>query len=187
MVPPPTPPRFRTVYRPGGGPISEEAVPPLGGGFELRADVETGTGDSGIVCALGDWNNGWAWYLLEGRVVLSFNLFGTPYRFVSTAVIPPGRHWLGAEYRREQPAGGPVVLRVDDEVVAEGKLPVNLPFRWQIGGAGLLVGRDRGFPVCDDYEPPFPFTGVLGEIVFEIPSLRPRVPEEEITAALRHE
>jgi arylsulfatase len=187
MVPPPTPPRFRTVYRPGGGPISEDAVPPLGGGFELRADVETGTGDSGIVCALGDWNNGWAWYLLEGRVVLSFNLFGTPYRFVSTAVIPPGRHWLGAEYRREQPAGGPVVLRVDDEVVAEGKLPVNLPFRWQIGGAGLLVGRDRGFPVCDDYEPPFPFTGVLGEIVFEIPSLRPRVPEEEITAALRHE
>ncbi len=187
MVPPPTPPRFRTVYRPGGGPISEDAVPPLGGGFELRADVETGTGDAGIVCALGDWNNGWAWYLLEGRVVLSFNLFGTPYRFVSTAVIPPGRHSLGAEYRREQPAGGPVVLRVDDEVVAEGKLPVNLPFRWQIGGAGLLVGRDRGFPVCDDYEPPFPFTGVLGEIVFEIPSLRPRVPEEEITAALRHE
>ena len=120
-------------------------------------------------------------------MVLAFNLFGTPYRFVSTAVIPTGRHSLGAEYRREQPAGGPVVLRVDDELVAQGKLPVNLPFRWQIGGAGLLVGRDRGFPVCDDYEPPFPFTGVLREIVFEIPSLRPRVPEEEITAALRHE
>src|SRR5205085_4584763 len=109
MVPPPTPPRFRTVYRPGGGPISEDAVPPLGGGFELRADVETGTGAAGIVCALGDWNNGWAWYLLEGGMVLSFNLFGTPYRFVSTAEIPTGRHSLGAEYRREQAAGGPVV------------------------------------------------------------------------------
>jgi len=64
---------------------------------------------------------------------------------------------------------------------------VNLPFRWQIGGAGLLVGHDRGFPVCDDYEPPFPFTGTLSEIAFEIPSLRPRVPEEEIVTAIRHE
>ncbi|HMF84250.1 MAG TPA: arylsulfatase [Acidimicrobiia bacterium] len=187
MVPPPTPPRFRTVYRPGGGPISEESVPPLGGGFELRADVETADGAAGIVCALGDWNNGWAWYLVDRRMVLTFNVFGTPYRFVSTTVTPPGRHALGAEYRREQPAGGPVVLRIDDEVVAEGSLPVDLPFRWQIGGAGLLVGRDRGFPVCLDYEPPFPFTGTVRELVFEIPSLRPRVQENEIAAALRHE
>ena len=44
-------------------------------------------------------------------------------------------------------------------VVAEGPLPRRLPMRWQIGGAGLLVGRDRGFPVCDDYQPPFAFTG----------------------------
>ncbi|HYV60171.1 MAG TPA: arylsulfatase [Acidimicrobiia bacterium] len=187
MVPSPTPPRFRTVYRPGAGPISEEAVPPLGGGFELRAAVETGESAGGVVCALGDWNNGWAWYLLDGRLVITFNVFGTPYRFGSSAVVPTGRHALDVEYRREQPAGGPVVLRVDDEVVAEGKLPVNLPFRWQIGGAGLLVGRDRGFPVCDDYEPPFPFTGTLGEIAFEIPSLRRRVPDEEIATALRHE
>ena len=53
---------------------------------------------------------------------------------------------------------------------------MNLPFRWQIGGAGLLVGRDRGFPVCDDYQPPFPFTGTLHQIVLEIPSLEPRAP-----------
>ncbi|HMF05350.1 MAG TPA: hypothetical protein VKH17_11090 [Acidimicrobiia bacterium] len=139
------------------------------------------------MCALGDWNNGWAWYLLNGRLVLTFNVFGTPYRFASTTAVPAGRHALGVEYRREQPTGGPVVLRVDDEVVAEGKLPVNLPFRWQIGGAGLLVGRDRGFPVCDDYETPFAFTGTLSDITFEIPSLRPRVPEEEIVTALRHE
>ena len=40
--------------------------------------------------------------------------------------------------------------------LAELELARDLPFRWQIGGAGLCVGHDRGFPVCDDYEPPFP-------------------------------
>jgi arylsulfatase len=175
------------VYRPGGGPVSEEAVPPLGGGFRLTADVETGDTTAGIVCALGDWSNGWACYLLDGRLVATFNVFGTAHRFEAERATPPGRHALGIEYRREQPAGGPVALTVDGEVVAEGRLPVNLPFRWQIGGAGLLIGRDRGFPVCDDYEPPFPFTGTLHEVVLEIPSLERRVPPDEVATALRHE
>jgi arylsulfatase A-like enzyme len=187
MVPPPAPPRFRTVYRSGAGPISEEALPPLGAGFEVTADVETGDRPEGIVCALGDWNNGWAWYVLDRRPVVTFNIFGVPYRFASASTVAAGRHALAVEYRREQPAGGPVVLRVDGDVVTEGRLPVNLPFRWQIGGAGLLVGRDRGFPVCDDYEPPFAFTGTLETVVFEIPSLAPRVARDEIVTALRHE
>lgn len=186
MVPPPVPPRFRSVYRPGGGPISEEAIPPLGGGFVLTADIETGDGAAGIVCALGDWSNGWACYLLDGRPVATFNVFGTAHRFAGS-VMPTGRHTLRVEYAREHPAGGPVTLSVDGAQVAESRLPVNLPFRWQIGGAGLLVGRDRGFPVCDDYEPPFPFHGLLHEIVLEIPSLAPRVPEDEVVTALRHE
>jgi hypothetical protein len=187
MVPPPDPPRFRTLYRSGTGPISEEALPPLGAGFELWADVETGDRPEGIVCALGDWNNGWAYYLLDGRPVITFNIFSVPHRFASTRTVAAGRHALGVEYRREQPAGGPIVLRVDGDVVAEGRLPVNLPFRWQIGGAGLLVGRDRGFPVCDDYDPPFAFTGTLEAVTFEIPSLAPTVGREEIVTALRHE
>jgi hypothetical protein len=140
---------------------------------------------------LGDWNNGWALYLLDGRLVATFNLFGTPHRVAAPDAVSPGRHALGVEYRRELPAGGPVVVLVDGEAAQEGRLPADLPFRWQIGGAGLLIGRDRGFPVCDDYKPPFPFTGEPRELAFEIPALAPRdVPvdaDAEITAALQHE
>ena len=106
---------------------------------------------------------------------------------MSTTVVPAGQHALDVEYRRAHPAGGPVVLRVDDEVVAEGKLPVNLPFRWQIGGAGLLVGRDTGFPVCDDYTPPFPFTGHIRQLVVETPGASARTAAADVIAALRHE
>jgi Sulfatase len=187
MVPPPRPPQFRTVYRPGGGPISEESLPPLGAGFRLVADVETPAGGSGIVCALGDWNNGWACYLLDGRLVVTFNVFGAAHRIAAADATPAGRHELGVDYEREQPAGGPITLSVDGEAVAAGQLPVNLPFRWQIGGAGLLVGRDHGFPVCDDYEPPFPFTGTLHHIALEIPSLEWTVSRDEVVTALRHE
>jgi hypothetical protein len=62
-----------------------------------------------------------------------------------------------------------------------------MPLRWQIGGAGLLIGRDRGFPVCDDYRPPFAFTGTLEQVVIEVPALAPRDAGQEAAAALRRE
>jgi arylsulfatase len=37
----------------------------------------------------------------------------------------------------------------------------------QIGGGGLRLGHDAGFPVSDDYEPPFAWTGVLHQVVFD--------------------
>jgi arylsulfatase len=71
--------------------------------------------------------------------------------------------------------------------VAEGTVGRDLPFRWQIGAAGLLVGHDRGFPVCDDYEPPFSCTATIERIVIELPHAPPPPAAEEVAAALRHE
>jgi arylsulfatase A-like enzyme len=188
LEPSPHPPRFRTVYRPGGGPIAEDAMPPLGGGFRVLADVEIPDRDAeGILCALGDWNSGWALYLLDGALVVTFNLFSAVHRIATPAPVSAGRHVVGAEYRRRPPAGGPVTLLVDGEVVHDGTLAADLPFRWQIGAAGMLLGRDRGFPVCDDYASPFPFTGTLREVVFEIPALAPRGALGEIAEAMHRE
>src|SRR5690606_18951361 len=65
MVPRPHPAVHRTVYRPGGGAIAEDFLPPMGAGFTLTAAVEVPAGGgAGILCALGDWSNGWAWYVL---------------------------------------------------------------------------------------------------------------------------
>jgi arylsulfatase len=189
MEPSPHPPRFRTVYRPGGGPIAEDAMPSLGGGFRMLAEVELLSDGpvEGILCALGDWHNGWALYLLDGALVVAFNLFGTVHRIATPDPVPRGARVLGAEYRRRSSAGGPVELLVDGELVHEANLPADLPFRWQIGAAGMLLGRDRGFPVCDDYQPPFPFTGTLHRVVLEIPGLAERHPLEEIAEAMHRE
>jgi arylsulfatase len=143
-----------------------------------------------VICALGDWSGGWAWYLLDGRPAVTFCLLGTPHRLVAAAPVAPGRRTLGLLYRREPAGGGPLTLLVDGEPVAEATLPDDLPFRWQIGGAGLLIGHDAGFPVDDAYRPPFRFTGTIHEIAFEHAGGGPRRPprvETEVAQALHRE
>ena len=39
----------------------------------------------------------------------------------------------------------------------------------QIGGGGLRVGHDAGFPVSDDYAPPYPWSGELHTVTFTAP------------------
>jgi hypothetical protein len=72
-------------------------------------------------------------------------------------------------------------------VCAQVELPHDLPFRWQVAGAGMFVGRDRGLPVCDDYEPPFEFEGTIEQVVLESTVLVPRDPQQEVRAAIVHE
>jgi arylsulfatase A-like enzyme len=188
LEPPPFGPRRRAVLRPGGGPVSEDAIPSLIGGFVLEADLEVpATGAEGVLCALGDWNNGWACYLLQGAPVVAFSVFGYHHRIVAATTLAPGSQAVRVEYQRGAHPGGTLTVRVDDAIVAEGVLTADLPFRWQIGGAGLLVGRDRGFPVCDDYEPPFSCTATIRTLVLEAGGVARRDANHEVTTALRHE
>jgi arylsulfatase A-like enzyme len=186
LEPSPWGPRWRALLYPGGGPVSEDALPPLGGGFRMLAEIEVGERPAGIVCALGDWSNGWACYLLDGRPVITFNILGEIFRYAGSEPLAAGRRALVAEYHWAR-ANSSIRLSVDRKLIAEGPLPRRLPMRWQIGGAGLLVGRDRGFPVCDDYRPPFPFSGSIVRMVIEVPALAPADAVQEIAAALHHE
>jgi arylsulfatase A-like enzyme len=186
LEPSPWGPRWRAVLRPGGGLVSEDALPPLLGGFRVVADVEVGAAASGVICALGDWSNGWACYLLEGKPVITFNILGEVFRYAAAASLAAGKRTIVAEYQYAGRAGS-VTLAVDGAVVAQGPFARRMPLRWQIGGAGLLIGRDRGFPVCDDYQPPFAFTGTIEKVVIEAPALAPRDAGQEAAAALHRE
>jgi arylsulfatase A-like enzyme len=185
MDPNPNLPRHRSHFRPGAGGINEDSLPPMGAGFRLHASVEAPA--TGVLCALGDWNNGWGFYLLEGSVpVGTINLFGEPTS-VRGPALDGGRHDLELRYDRKG-GGHHLSLHVDGAEVDRTDLPGDLPFRWQIGGAGLLVGRDVGFPVCDDYQPPFPLTVPFDGVVLEIPMFAPRPSlQDEVRLATKHE
>ena len=180
----PWPAGTRRVYRPGAGGIAEDFLPAMGGGFRLVAEVDVPAGGgAGVVCALGDWNNGWAWYLLDGRPVVTFTLFGQPCRVAADAALAPGGHTLEVRYERAAAGGGTLTLCVDGADVAAGTLPEDLPFRWQIGGAGLRIGRDAGFPVCDDYTPPFAFTGTIAHVAVESAGHAPPADRPDVAIA----
>lgn len=197
IEPSPEGPRARTRLVAGGGPVHEDALPPLAGGFTVRAELEVdGEPGEGVVCALGDRNSGWALYLLEGRPVVAFSLLGRQVRLVGDRAVPPGRSRLEIRYDRRREGGGPVELRIGDTLVGATTLPVDLPFRWQIAGGGLVVGADRGLPVTDDYTPPFPFRGRVLEMELTSAALTGAAPARDRAAeapvvdlarALRHE
>ncbi len=185
LEPAPYGPRPRAVLCPGGGAVAEDALPPMGAGFRLAAvlDVPEG-GGRGVVAALGDWNNGWALFLADGRPELAFSLFGEPVRVAGGDRLAAGSRTVTVEYQRRPAGGGEVGLAVDGRLVARADVPRDLPFRWQIGGAGLLIGRDRGFPVCDGYEPPSECTAAIDRVVIESDVL---VADPEIARVLHHE
>ena len=184
LEPRPYMPQFRTTYRPGGNFIAEDFLPPLGLGFDVIADIEQ-MGD-GMIAVLGDWNNGWALYVLAGKPVVAFSLFSKLDRLEGPP-IPAGASQLRMGFRPHRGQPGALTIAVDGDVVAEGALSGHLPFRWQIGGGGLQIGHDTGFPVCDDYTPPFAFTGVLTAVHIEVPILAPPPAAEDVSTALRRE
>ena len=118
-----------------------------------------------------------------GRPTVAFSLFGTPCRVAAPDPLTAGAHTLAVTYERAGAGGGALSVLVDDAVVATGVLPEDLPFRWQIGGAGLRIGRDAGFPVDDAYTPPFPFTGTIDHVAIESAGYAPAVDRADVAVA----
>ena len=120
------------------------------------------------------------------RALPVLNRAGDEGRVESDVSVPAGRRELSCVYTPGP--GGPTVALFDgDEVVAHGVLGVNAPFVFQHGGTMLVLGYDRGLPVCADYQPPFPWTGQLHQVVIETGAEIPRSFGEQVRALLHHE
>jgi arylsulfatase A-like enzyme len=189
MEPPLWPTPARVVFRPGFGPIADEAVPSLAAGSLLVAEVDVPAGGGeGVLCAIGDWTNGWALVVLAGRPAFLLNVTSWPSRLVADHLLAEGARRVGFRFRPDGTGGGTGTLLVDDVVVAEAPLPRGMGASGiQIGGGGLRLGHDAGFPVTDDYAPPFPWTGTLHRVVFDTARPSARQVEAEVEEALRRE
>ena len=108
---------------------------------------------------------GWALYLLDGHLVVTFNLQGTPERLMAREPIPAGKHKIELQHT-EDVTDHTVTLALNGREVGAMDLSDN-PLAAQFRLGRLLVGRDYGTPVCADYQPPFPFTGHIHRVVCE--------------------
>jgi arylsulfatase len=189
MEPPVWPIPRHLILRPGYGPVADEAVPSLGAGALLVAhvDVPDGGGE-GVLAALGDWTNGWAFVVVGGRPAFIVNVVGRAHRVAASGPLPPGTHDVGFQFAPDGAGGGAGRLLVDGQEVAAGSLPEGMGVSGiQIGGGGLRLGHDAGFPVSDDYQPPFPWTGALHHVEFDARAPTERQLSDEAIRALRRD
>src|SRR5207244_4321933 len=69
VMPWPNPVPARAVYRPEGGPVPDDSVARLFGGFRLAVDVDVPDDHAaGILAAMGDWTGGFRLFLRGGRL-----------------------------------------------------------------------------------------------------------------------
>ncbi len=187
MIPPAWPAGSDRTFRPGGGPVTDESIPMLWGGFDMTADIDAGPEPAdGVVLAIGDWFGGYALYGVQGVLHFTFARSVDTLELVATSVLEPGRHQIAIHYDAAHGgAAGRMGLLVDgaevDAIPVEGMLPIAM----QHGGAGLRLGIDVGFPVSARYTPPAPFNGTVHQVrVQAAGSARPE-PADEVRAALQ--
>ena len=82
--------------------------------------------------------------------------------------LAPGEHVLAARFDRDGRAGT-LTIAADGVDLASVAIPRVVRI---LGSTGLDIGRDALSPVVDDYVAPFPFTGAIDRVVFEIRSRR---------------
>ena len=161
-------PMGRKVFHPGAGPIADEAVPMLRFGGRIEVDVDVPEdGGRGVLCAQGNWTGGWALVVMGGRPAFLVNSLSTPLAVRADGTLSPGRKTIAVEYRLNAEGAADVSLWVDEERVGGGALPPGTELGGQADGNALRLGYDSGFPVSDEYTPPFAWTGELHHVVVE--------------------
>ncbi len=102
------------------------------------------------------------------------------YRQQATEPLPAGEVNVRMEFAADAPkpaTGGEVTLFINDRPAGQGRMDYTVPVRFS-GYAGMDIGCDNGGVVDRSYEDrkPFPFTGTIKKVVFDI---RPHLTTED--------
>lgn len=157
--------RRTATYYPGASPVPEpSAISVKNRGHAIEVDVTIPEGEvaEGVLLAQGSVLGGFSLHLLDGRLRYVHNLYGRERHVVEApAAVPAGRHLFGFRFEREDDGGGPAVLSVDGEVVAEGRIGVFTLSSFSLTGVGLTCGYEIGPAVGEGYQAPFRCTAEL--------------------------
>lgn len=133
-------------------------------------------GADGVIVCDGNVCGGYSLFIQDKHVYYAHNYVGTlELRVSSTEQLPVGRVRVRFSY---QPTAAPDVrsgrgapgigrLFFDDRLVGEGHLPVTIPLALGTG-AGLTIGRNPGSAISTMYEAPFPFTGRVSTVTYDL-------------------
>ena len=139
----------------GMGRLSENSILVLKNkSYAVTAEVEVPEGGAnGTVVAMGGAFGGWSLYLHDGRPAHCYNLFGLQrFKVYGSDPVQAGEHQLRLEFAYDGGGlgkGGTVLLYLDGEQVAEGRVDATVPMLFSADETAD-IGNDSGTPVTDD-------------------------------------
>ncbi len=161
----PHPPDRRYVYRPPMSPLPGQAGAAIAGrSFDLTAAVVHRSGDEGVLFATGTENAGLSVFVQGGRLVLDYNAFGDHTVVESDVAVLEGDVEVGVRLRRLDGFAGSATLVVAGADAGHADLPL---YMRMMSSTGPSIGADHGSPVSDRYAAPFPYTGILRQVVVQ--------------------
>jgi arylsulfatase len=125
---------------------------------------------NGVLVADGAESGGFSLFLKDGRPTYTYNYFKRAITTISSPeTLPPGPATISLQFDYQGKAnGGPaeIHLKVNGRKVASARLAATVPTAFSFEDT-FDIGQDTASPV-GDYEAPFPFTGAIDHIDFDI-------------------
>ncbi len=160
--------------------------------YTISADlVVPEKGAEGVIVAEADHLGGFTLYVKDGKLTHTYSMMGVfIYTQVAEEDLPTGEITVRMEFLADaaKPAtGGDVTLFVNERSIGKGRMDYTVPIRFS-AYAGMDIGRDNGGVVDRTYEDakPFPFTGTIKKVVFDITPHLTEQDELEVHTAHHH-
>jgi arylsulfatase len=127
---------------------------------------------NGVIIAQAGSFGGWTLYMKDGRIHHEYNYFGIERTNIGgQSALAAGKHIIRYEFApdsRQPGAGGKCALYVDDQKVAEGRIPKTEPFIFS-ADEGVDVALDGETPVSNDYKAiDNKFTGTILKVTIDV-------------------
>jgi arylsulfatase A-like enzyme len=160
--------------------------------YAISADLVVPAGGAeGVIVAEADHLGGFSLFVADGKLTHTYSMMGVfIYRQQADEPLPAGEVTVRMEFAADAPkpaTGGEVTLYINDIPVGKGRMDHTVPVRFS-GYAGMDIGRDNGGVVDRSYEDkkPFPFTGTIKKVVFDVKPHLADEDEQQLHAAAHH-
>jgi arylsulfatase A-like enzyme len=160
--------------------------------YAISADLVVPEGGAeGVIVAEADHLGGFSLWVDGAKLTHTYSMMGVfIYRQQAAEPLPPGEVNVRMEFAADAPkpaTGGEVTLFINDRPVGKGRMDHTVPVRFS-AYAGMDIGRDNGAVVDRSYEDrkPFPFTGTIKKVIFDIKPHLAGEDEQQLHAAAQH-
>jgi arylsulfatase len=127
-------------------------------------------GAEGVLLAFGGGTGGFVLYVQDNKFTYYYDYFGAADYKIESTSLPTGKVKLKMDFKYDGGGvgkGGTATLYVNDKKAGEGRVEKTVPARF--GTDGMDIGKDLHAPVNHkDYKRPYPFTGEIERVRFEL-------------------